>query len=449
MVLLQKNSKNLLFSADESEQNIILNVYLPSFIKSKMNLNLKKIICAVGMFAFFNQSFAQGVANAYSREQLIASINTITTAVPFLLIAPDARAGGMGDYGVATSPDAASSHWNPAKLAFADKKIGISISYTPWLRALVNDINLGYVSAYTKLPKDQAVSFSMLYFSLGSIDFTNDQAEKTGSFDPKEYAFDLSYARKLGEKISGAISLRYIYSNLTGNAFIQSGNIQTKPGQTAAADIAAFYRTDVELGGKKSQLGIGIDISNIGGKISYSTTAAKDFIPMNFRIGTNLKMDLDQYNSLSFGVDFNKLLVPTPPVYAKDSLGNYIYDSDQNRVIEYGKDPTNVSVASAIFSSWGDAPGGFSEELNEFTYSIGAEYWYDKQFAIRAGYFNEAKTKGNRKFFTLGAGLRYNVFGLDFAYLIPTTQRNPLENTLRFTLSFDLDGLKSQKKSDE
>lgn len=412
-----------------------------------MNLNSKKVICFVGLVLFLNQSFGQ--INK-TRDELLGQINTITTAVPFLLIAPDARAGGMGDYGVATSPDASATHWNPSKLAFADKKVGISISYTPWLRALVNDINLGHVAIYTKLPKDQAFGFSMLYFSLGNIDFTNENAEKTGSFDPKEYAFDVCYARKLGEDLSGGLSFRYIYSNLTGNAFIQSGNIQTKPGQTVAADLSAFYHKDVEVGGKKSLLGIGLDISNIGGKISYSTTAAKDFIPMNFRLGANLKVDLDQYNSISFGFDINKLLVPTPPVYDIDTVtGNYIYDSDGNRKIAYGKDPTNVSVASSIFSSWGDAPGGFSEELKEFIYAVGAEYWYDKQFAIRAGYFHESAEKGNRKFITLGAGLRYNVFGLDFAYLIPTTQRNPLENTLRFTLSFNLEGLKGDGKSEE
>ena len=412
-----------------------------------MNLKSKQIVCLSALIAFFSQSFAQGI-NTKSRDELLGQINTITTAVPFLLIAPDARAGGMGDYGVATSPDAASTHWNPAKLAFADKQIGISISYTPWLRALVNDINLGHVAFYYKLPKDQAFAISMLYFSLGSIDFTNELAEKYDEFDPKEYAFDVSYSRKLGEKLSGGISFRYIYSNLTGHTSLP-GNVTTKPGQTVAADLSSFYRTDFDLGKKDARLGIGLNISNIGGKISYSSTASKDFIPMNFRIGTNLNIDLDQYNAISFGVDFNKLLVPTPPVYATDSLGNYVYDTDGNRQVQYGEDPTNISVPQAIFSSWSDAPAGFPEEMKEFTYSIGMEYWYDKQFAIRGGYFHEATTKGNRKFFTLGAGLRYNVFGLDFAYLIPTTQRNPLENTLRFTLSFNIEGLKGDKQAEE
>jgi hypothetical protein len=406
----------------------------------------KKIIVAGSLLLFVSKSFAQ---IDQSRDSLLGQINTITTAVPFLLIAPDARAGGMGDYGVATSPDPNSIHWNPAKLAFAEKKIGFSISYTPWLRALVNDIYLANVSGYTKLKNDQAIGGSLMYFSLGNIDFTNDVGEKTTSFNPNEFAVDVAYSRKLGEDFSGGLALRYIYSNLTGGALISSGSIQTKAGTSVAADLSAYYRKPIDLNGKKTQLAAGINISNIGAKISYSTSAVKDFIPMNFRLGVNWKIDLDEYNSIAFGADVNKLLVPTPPVYKIDSKGNYVYDSQGNREVEFGEDPTNISVAQSLFSSWSDAPAGFKEELKEFTYSPGVEYWYDKQFAIRAGYFHEAETKGNRKFFTLGAGLRYNVFGIDFAYLIPTTQRNPLENTLRFTLVFNFEGLKAEDKSDE
>ena len=399
-----------------------------------------KVTIALMLAAGLNQSYAQ--INK-TRDQLLGQINTITTAVPFLLIAPDARAGGMGDMGVATSPDPNSIHWNPAKLSFEDKKMGFAISYTPWLRALVNDIYLANVSGYTKMSKDQAIGASLNYFSLGNIDFTNDIGDKTGSFNPNEFSFDVCYSRKLGENFSGGLALRYIYSNLTGGATIANGGIQTKAANGVAADLSAYYKKDVEVSGKKSLLGLGVDISNIGSKVSYSSTAVKDFIPMNFRIGANLKMDLEQYNSLSFGVDFNKLLVPTPPVYKLDSTtGGYVYDANGNREIYAGQDPSNVSVPGAIFSSWSDAPAGFSEELKEITWQPGIEYWYDKQFAIRAGYFHEAATKGNRKFFTLGAGLRYNVFGLDFAYLIPTTQRNPLENTLRFTIVFNFDSMK-------
>jgi hypothetical protein len=348
----------------------------------------------------------------------------------------------MGDYGVATTPDPNSIHWNPSKLAFIDKKMGFSISYTPWLHALVNDISLAYLSGYKKLKGDQAIAASLLYFSLGNIDFTNDNGDKYTSFNPNEWAFDVAYARKLGENFSGGIALRYIYSNLTGGVSIANGTISTHAGRSVAADLSGYYRKDISLSPKKALLAFGLNISNIGSKISYTDQAQKDFIPTNFRLGSNLKVDLDQYNTIAFGVDFNKLLVPTPPVYWKNSVGGDSLDANNNKVVQAGKDPSNTSVASALFSSWTDAPAGFKEELKEFTYSIGAEYWYDKQFAIRTGYFHEAATKGNRQFFTIGAGIRYNVFGFDFAYLIPTTQRNPLENTLRFTLLFDFEGLK-------
>lgn len=388
----------------------------------------------------------QAQVNSF-KDSLLGQINTITTSVPFLQIAPDSRAGGMGDYGVATSPDANSIHWNAAKLAFAEKTFGFSVSYTPWLRALVNDINLAYLSGYRKLKDDQAIAASLLYFSLGNIDFTNENAEKTGSFNPNEWAIDVAYSRKLGENFSGGLALRYIYSNLTGGIAIQNNTIQTHAGTSVAADLSAYYRTEMDVSNKNSELAFGLNISNIGSKISYTDTKNKDFIPTNFRLGTNMKINLDDYNSIAFGADVNKLLVPTPPVYYKNSLGGDSVSTDGTKVIQAGKDPSNVSVASAMFSSWSDAPAGFKEELKEFTYSIGTEYWYDNQFAIRAGFFHESATKGNRKFFTIGAGLRYNVFGLDFAYLIPTTQRNPLENTLRFTLTFDFDGVK--KTSDE
>lgn len=378
------------------------------------------------------------------RDSLLGQVNTITTAVPFLLIGPDSRAGGMGDYGAATSPDPNSVYWNASKLAFAEKDAGFSISYTPWLRALVNDINLAYLSGYKKVGENQVIAGSLRYFSLGNIDFTNENAEKTGSFNPNEWALDVSYSRKLAEKFSGGLALRYIYSNLTGGIAIANNTIQTRPGTSVAADLSGYYRTDVDLNGKDAKLAFGLNISNIGSKISYSDTKSKDFIPTNFRFGGNLEVELDDYNTISFGVDINKLLVPTPPVYFKAADGSDSLDQDGNKIVEYGKDPTNISPANALFSSWSDAPGGWREEWKEFIWCTGMEYWYDKQFAIRAGYFHEAATKGNRKYFTVGAGLRYNVFGLDFAYLIPTEQRNPLENTLRFSLLFNFEGLKAE-----
>ncbi len=406
-----------------------------------MQFNFKKCVLPALAMVFLSKSSSSQISSF--RDSILGQVNTITTAVPFLQIAPDSRAGGMGDYGVATSPDANSIHWNPAKLAFVEKSGGFSVSYTPWLRALVNDINLAYVSGYKKLNKDQTFAASLLYFSLGSIDFTDESAIKYYTFSPSEWAFDLAYARKLGESFSGGLALRYIYSNLTGGVTIQNGTVNTHAGTSVAADVSVYYKKEMDVSKKNSELAFGLNISNIGTKISYTDTKTKDFIPTNFRLGTNLKMELDKYNTISFGFDVNKLLVPTPPVYERDSTGNYAYDADGNKIILAGKDPSNTSVPQAIISSWGDAPGGFAEELKEFTYSIGTEYWYDKQFAIRAGYFHEASTKGNRQYFTIGAGLRYNVFGLDFAYLIPTTQRNPLENTLRFTLIFDFDASKS------
>ncbi len=405
-----------------------------------MRFNLKKSVLPIMAILTLSNS-SKGQVSTF-RDSLLGQINTITTAVPFLQIAPDSRAGGMGDYGVATTPDPNSIHWNPAKLAFIEKNGGFSVSYTPWLRALVNDINLAYLSGYKKLKNDQTIAASLLYFSLGSIDFTDDNAVKYYTFSPSEWAFDVAYARKLGENLSGGLALRYIYSNLTGGVAIQNGTVTTHAGTSAAADVSVYYKKDVEVSKKKSLLAFGLNISNIGNKISYTDTKVKDFIPTNFRLGSNLKIELDKYNSISFGADINKLLVPTNPVYKRDSTGNYVYQ-DGNKVVLAGKDPTNISVPGALLSSWSDAPAGFKEELREFTYSIGTEYWYDNQFAIRAGYFHEAATKGNRKFFTIGAGLRYNVFGLDFAYLIPTTQRNPLENTLRFTLVFDFDAPKA------
>ncbi|MBL4754588.1 MAG: type IX secretion system outer membrane channel protein PorV [Flavobacteriales bacterium] len=380
------------------------------------------------------------------------NVNTITTAVPLLMISPDARAGAMGDAGVATTPDANSIHWNPAKLAFIEDDMGFAVSYTPWLRALVPDINLAYLSGYKKIDDQQTIGASLLYFSLGNIVFTNIVGEVTGEFNPNEFAFDVAYARKLGDQISGGIAMRYIYSNLTGGYYIESAG-ESKPGQSIAADLSVFYTDEVTVGEKDATLGLGMNISNIGAKISYTETADQDFIPINMRLGGALTINIDEYNTIMFAGDINKLLVPTPPVYDTAGAGN----SGQGNIL-YGKDP-NRSIVSGMFGSFSDAPGViinsetgersvFREEMRELTYSAGVEYWYDGQFAIRAGYFYEHATKGARKYFTLGAGLKYNVFGLDFAYLIPTSARHPLENTLRFSLVFDFEGFKEQASSD-
>lgn len=406
----------------------------------KDNLFSIKNIFAVVCSGVFLTSTAYAQIN---RNQLGGGINTITTAVPFLLITPDSRAGGMGDAGVATSPDANSIHWNTAKLGFIQKKAGFAVSYSPWLRALVPDINLAYLSGYYKLKKDEVVAGSLRYFSLGDITFTDVVGNTIGQFRPNEFSLDGAYSRKLAKRFSGGIAARYVYSNLTSG--IDVAGAATKAGQSFAVDISGYYENDdFKVGDKKSTLAFGVNISNIGAKISYSSSAKQDFLPINLRLGSAWTLNLDEFNSLCFAFDINKLLVPTPPIYKIDPVtGAPLFDAAGNQIVDKGKDP-NRGVAAGIFGSFNDAPGGFSEEMKEINYSAGMEYWYDKQFAVRAGFFYEDATKGNRQYFTLGAGLKYNVFGLDFAYLIPTQQRNPLENTLRFTLFFDFDAFKSQ-----
>ncbi len=366
------------------------------------------------------------------------SNNTITTAVPFLMIGPDARSGGMGETGVASTPDAFSMHWNPAKYAFIEKDMGFSVSYSPWLRELVSDINLAYLNGFYKIDSKSAVGMSLLYFSLGDITFTDIQGEIIGNFRPNEWALDAAYARKFSEYISGSVSGRFIYSNLTQGQFVQG--TATKAGTSIATDVAVFYNKELIVSGlKSSKLAFGVNISNIGAKISYSNDdKTRDFIPTNLRIGSSYTMDINDYASLAFNLDFNKLLVPTPPIYERDSAsGQPLVGPDGKYIIQDGLDP-DVSIVGGMLQSFYDAPDGIREEFKEFVYAAGVEFWYDKQFAIRGGYFHESAMKGNRKFFTMGAGLRLNAFGLDFSYLIPTDQQNPLQNTLRFSLTFDM-----------
>ena len=387
---------------------------------------MNKIISLVLITIFSFNVYSQDVSgiDEIGRNNL----NTITTAVPFLLISPDSRAGGMGDVGVATSADANSMHWNPAKYSFIDQEVGFAVSYVPWLRELVPDINLSYISGYKKLNKNDVIAMELRYFTLGDITFTDVIGNNLGQYKPNEFAIGSSYSRKLSDQFSLAISGRYIYSNLTGGQ--SAGGIATNAGQSIAADVAGYYVREIRIAKNDMQLAFGANISNIGNKISYTETSTRDFIPINLRLGTALNADLDEYNKISFAFDINKLLVPTPPIY-NDSI------PDQ---IDFGKDP-NVSVVSGIFQSFGDAPGGFNEEMREINFSLGTEYWYNNQFAIRAGYFNEHNTKGGRKFFTFGSGVKYNVFALDFSYLINASRaingNNPLANTMRFTLTFD------------
>ncbi len=403
------------------------------------------VLCGSLALAFTAPAFGQTQSNL-TTDELLGQLNTITTAVPFLLITPDSRAGGMGETGVATTPDVNSIHWNAAKLAFAPKKTGLGISYTPWLRALVPDINLAYISFYTKLDKNSAVGGSLRYFSMGNITFTDVVGNNIGQFKPNEFALDFAYSRKLSSNFSAAMTVRLIRSNLT-NGITVSGQ-DTKPGSAVAVDLSGFYMNEkLKINGKPTTFMAGLAITNMGNKISYSTSINKDFIPINLRLGSGISVKADDYNRIGFQLEFNKLLVPTPPVYEIDPATGSPKIVNGQYVILAGKDP-NRSIPEGMIGSFSDAPGGFREELKEINISFGTEYWYNETFAIRAGYFYEAPTKGNRQFFTLGAGVKYNVFGLDFAYLIPTNaQRSPLQNTLRFTLTFDFDAFKSQ--SDE
>lgn len=354
--------------------------------------------------------------------------NVIQTVVPFLTIAPDSRSGALGDAGVATSPDLYSMHWNPAKYAFIDGNGGFGMSYSPWLRALVPDINLAYLTGYYRVDSRQVLAASLMYSSLGEIQFTDDYGNYQRDYNPNEFSVDVAYSRLFSEHWSGGVAMRFIYSNITGGMTV--GTTETKAGTAFAADASAYYTTKLKLGSRDGNISAGVNFSNIGSKMSYTTDVDPDFIPMNMRLGTTFLVNLDRYNTLGISLDVNKLLVPTPPVY------------DEERNIIDGMDP-NVSVPVAIFQSFYDAPGGFSEEMKEFTQSVGIEYWYNQQFALRAGYFNEAESKGNKKYFTVGAGFRLSVFSLDFSYLVPVTQNNPLARTLRFSLGFEFDSLRN------
>lgn len=380
------------------------------------------LLCSFSLILF--------AANAQiATDSLDGRVNTINTAVPFLRIDPEARSGAMGDAGIALSPDANSIYWNTAKLSFADNEVALAVTYTPWLRELVNDIYLADLSGYVKLDDMQALTASLRYFSLGSIQFTDISGNNIGQFNPHEFALDGGYSRKLSDNFSTGINLKFIYSNLAAGYSVNGALI--KPGKAAAADISFFYhQPDAKFGSTKGSYDIGMTISNLGSKITYTSNALeKDYIPTNFGLGGAINFDFDDYNKLCITTDINKMLVPTP-----DTL-----DANGDGVLDYKQQ----TVPAAVFGSFTDAPGGFKEEIQELMYSFGAEYWYNDLFAVRAGYYNENKLKGNRKYLTAGLGIKYSSFGLNFSYLIPTNnQKSPLDNTLRFSLLFDFDSLK-------
>ncbi len=386
-----------------------------------------KSVLVIGVLVFY-----VSVANGQiSDDELGGGQNIVSTAVPFLNITPESRAGGMGDAGVATSPDMSSQHWNPSKYAFIDGDMGVSFSFTPWLRALVNDINMYYLSYYYRLDEMQTLSTSLRYFSLGNISFTDEDGNVQFEGKPNEFAFDVAYARVLSDHFSGAVAFRYIRSDMS-NGYSSSTGAQLQAGNSFAADVAFYYTTTWTSNRKESEFSAGINISNIGSKISYDGGTTKDFIPTNLKLGAAYRIELDEYNEIMFTADINKLLVPSVLSISNDNTG--------------GNDGT--SVISGMFTSFSDAPGGFEEELQEIKVSGGIEYWYNKQFAIRAGYHHENQNKGNRKYLTAGLGLKFNVFNIDASYIIPMNANNPLANTIRFTLGFDLSntGGKGKKK---
>ncbi|MBQ2950926.1 MAG: type IX secretion system outer membrane channel protein PorV [Prevotella sp.] len=361
-------------------------------------------------------------------QDKMSEFNPVEHAVISQTIAPDARAAGMGDVGAATDPDVNSQFWNPAKYPFCISRAGIALNYTPWLRQLVSDIDLAYVAGYYRIGDYSALSGSLRYFSLGEVMTSTD--ENAMSVKPYEMSLDVAYSLMLSETFSIAAGIRWIYSDLRFDYTEDSS-----PASAFAADLAMYYNNYFNMGNRECQLGLGMNISNIGSKISFFGDERSQFIPANMRIGASVLIPVDEYNRFAISADANKLLVPTVP---KQEEGESAADYQQRVIEEY----SDVGAISGIFKSFGDAPGGFKEELEEIQWSVGAEYVYHDQFSLRAGYHHESENKGNRKYFTVGGGFKMNVFSLDVGYVISTAQSNPLDQTLRFTLAFDMDGIK-------
>lgn len=390
---------------------------------------MKLVLILIGALLISEIAIAQTVTGADT------TFRPITTAVPFLTISPDARHAALGDAGAATSPDANAAFWNPAKLVFIDKAYGGSVSYTPWLGKITNDMSISYLSGFYKITREQAVAVSFKYFDLGDFFARGQGNQDEGTFHPREYAVDMTYSRLLTENLSLGVTGRYIHSNLLGS-YNGSSITDARPGNSAAADIGVYYNKTLK-GAKTNTLSLAAVISNIGAKLSYSGGDNKDFLPTNIRLGGAYKTEIDQNNSFTFILDLNKLMVPSPPLYQTVN-GQVQYDSNGDPIIKKGKDP-NRSLLSGMFGSFTDAPDGFKEEIKEVIVNAGVEYWYNNTFAGRVGYFNESKLKGNRKYMTVGLGFTKDRFTFDVAYLVPTNKReHPLAETVRFTLLFHI-----------
>lgn len=380
-------------------------------------INKYLLLLFIALCTGFNYASGQGFLGGQDTSR-----RAIITPVAFLTISPDARSGALGDAGVAISPDANAIYWNPAKLAFIEKKIGLSVNYTPWLRNLVNDMSISTLNGYYKVDPNQAVGLNLTYFNLGDIQFTDENGNPIRDFNSREFAIGGTYSRKLSNSLGLAVGLKFIHSNLAGNFNFVNTVGQVRAGNTAAGDVAVYYNKDLNISGNDVNFAFGANLANLGAKISYTTRDQREFIPTNLKVGTGITYNADPYNKVTLALDFNKLLVPTPSIEVNPVTGR-LRSSEKTFI-------------SGALGSFGDAPDGFSEEIEEVSISTGLEYWYNDLFAARAGYFSESRDKGNRKYFTLGVGIRYQKLGFDFAYLIPQQRgaNSPLADTLRFTL---------------
>lgn len=398
------------------------------------------------IFFFYSLYFiCPGIAAQVIAPQGVIGINddlprVINTAVPFLLITPDARSAGMGDIGVATQPDATAIYWNPGKLTFAPNEAGINLSYTPWLSRIVPDMSISNLSSYFKLNKNQTFGFELRYFDMGDVTFKSNYGVILGNFSPREFALALSYSQALVEdKLGIGLSARYINSDLSGN-ILQSSNPDVRPGQSVAADLGIYFNNTYYTNTGKNDWALGLALTNMGAKIYYSDANHEQFLPSNLRLGTAYTHHVDPFNSFTFALELSKLMVPTPPQYLLDSNSNVVLNQNGLPTVARGKSP-NRPLLQGMFGSFADAPNGLREELQEIMVAVGLEYWYEKKLAFRTGYFHESNYKGGRRYMTFGTGFRYQVFGLDIAYLVPFSVDHPLSETLRVSLVFDWNGM--------